>query len=348
MGTEQLQGDDVGAAADVFALGLVLIECLSGDRAFTGTLSEVAANRTLRDPEIPANLNRRWATLLRSMTARDPALRVTASSVALQLSEWRGPSTNHAGAGSILGAGGPTTAVLTDPAYGATEQVGTSDPTLAATRVADLDVHRSNGPALTSAWQSGKGRALVAAAALIVALLVGLGLGGALFGSGLTKASSSDRRLHTTAVSHSTKHRSSPTTTTTSAPHVQVPSVATAAGSLMTNLATGAGSGNVSPQAGQQLVSQLEALVFSPSTGPSNQQVQQFDQLAQTFDQDVANGQITGSSTVSSLTSSVDALAAALGTSVPAPTTSAPAAPPKGPTSTNHQGKGNGKGNGNG
>lgn len=104
----------------------------------------------------------------------------------------------------------------------------------------------------------------------------------------------------------------------------------------------GATAGDVSPHAGQQLVGQVQALSFSQEGGPPNQQIGQFDQLVQSFDQDVANGQITGNQTVSSLTRSIDALAAALGTSVPSATTPLPLAPPKGKKAHADRGKGKG------
>jgi serine/threonine protein kinase len=42
---EQVRGEQVGASADVYALGLVLLECCSGARAFPGTGIEAAMAR---------------------------------------------------------------------------------------------------------------------------------------------------------------------------------------------------------------------------------------------------------------------------------------------------------------
>lgn len=77
---EQLDGDVVGPAADVFALGLVLHQCLTGERPFgEGTWPEVAARRLTTElpplqrahPRIPAPL----AAAVTRATRRDPSER---------------------------------------------------------------------------------------------------------------------------------------------------------------------------------------------------------------------------------------------------------------------------------
>src|SRR5262245_28140889 len=75
---EQLGGGEVGPATDVYSLGLVLIECLTGRRAFDGPPAEAAAARLSRDPEIPAGIPGSWPVILRAMTARDPRARPSA------------------------------------------------------------------------------------------------------------------------------------------------------------------------------------------------------------------------------------------------------------------------------
>ena len=57
---EQVLGAVIGPPADVYALGLVLIECLSGRRAFEGTASEITAARLQRDPAIPGGIDASW------------------------------------------------------------------------------------------------------------------------------------------------------------------------------------------------------------------------------------------------------------------------------------------------
>src|SRR3954452_12230461 len=79
---EQVAGEPVGAPTDIYALGIVLIECLTGRRPFEGTAMEVALARINRSPEIPASLPTSWQTLLEAMTRRDPAQRPRAAAVA--------------------------------------------------------------------------------------------------------------------------------------------------------------------------------------------------------------------------------------------------------------------------
>lgn len=79
---EQAVGGAVGPASDVYSLGLVLLEALTGERAFPGSGIESAAARLARDPILPARLAPAWTDLLRGMTAREPDARLTAREAA--------------------------------------------------------------------------------------------------------------------------------------------------------------------------------------------------------------------------------------------------------------------------
>jgi serine/threonine protein kinase len=83
---EQVESGTIGYAGDVYALGLVLLEALTGVRAYHGTLLEQALARLWRQPEIPVSLGPGWAGLLAAMTARDPAQRPAPRRVAETLS----------------------------------------------------------------------------------------------------------------------------------------------------------------------------------------------------------------------------------------------------------------------
>ncbi|HEX5089047.1 MAG TPA: protein kinase [Nocardioides sp.] len=82
---EQVAGEPVTTAVDVYSLGLVLLESLTGGRAYAGTSVEVALARLHRAPAIPATLPAPWRELLTAMTARDPGDRPTAAQVVARL-----------------------------------------------------------------------------------------------------------------------------------------------------------------------------------------------------------------------------------------------------------------------
>jgi hypothetical protein len=84
---EQARGDEPGPASDIYALGLIMIECLTGERPFGGTAAESVGARLLRDPTIPEGLPDDWAALIREMTARDAAARPDAVAVAIRARE---------------------------------------------------------------------------------------------------------------------------------------------------------------------------------------------------------------------------------------------------------------------
>ncbi len=103
---EQVTGDELTQAVDVYALGLVLLESVTGVKAYTGSVVEAAMARLSRPPHVPSELPGRLRDLVRAMTATDPRLRPSAGQVADELAhvarEERGagvlvPSTGLAG-----------------------------------------------------------------------------------------------------------------------------------------------------------------------------------------------------------------------------------------------------------
>ena len=79
---EQARGAEVGPATDIYALGLVLLEALTGQRTFPGTGMDAVIARLDAPPPIPAGLVEPWPELLRAMTLTDPQQRPTAAEVA--------------------------------------------------------------------------------------------------------------------------------------------------------------------------------------------------------------------------------------------------------------------------
>jgi predicted ATPase len=101
MSPEQARGEQAGSAADVFALGLVLYELVTGAHPFAresslATLHAVASE----SPRSPASLNpsllEAFDRLIMRMLERDPLLRPTANEVAVELANLEH---GHAGRG---------------------------------------------------------------------------------------------------------------------------------------------------------------------------------------------------------------------------------------------------------
>ncbi len=342
---EQVQGGDVGREVDVYALGLVLVECLTGRRAFEGTPAELTAARLHRAPDLPPGLEPRLSGLLSAMTARDPGDRPTAAEVvdALGTARHRGGSGTLA-AGAALGGAALGVAALGDA------------PTVADaggdTVVADPSSAAGNGA------HPRRVRALVLAGLLLaggLAAALAEELPGAHPTTGrrgtLTGSTGPARRARTTVTSTTTPPTTTttttpPTTTTTTTTTTTPVSALVSAETRFTSiLASGVTAGSVAPQAAHQLDAELSGIGAASGpggTGASGGAVPAFDQLVGTFYTDVAGGTITGGSIVTSLVRSLAALASALGTSVPPPSAYA------GPGAPGPGGPGNGNGNGNG
>lgn len=79
---EQVQGDRVGPPADVYALGLVLLEAVTGRLEYPGDSWEAAAERLSTPPVVPDDLPRPLRRALLAMTETDPRRRPTAAQAA--------------------------------------------------------------------------------------------------------------------------------------------------------------------------------------------------------------------------------------------------------------------------
>ncbi len=146
---EQVRGEWVGPEADVYALGLVLLESLTGRREYPGALVESATARLHRPPGIPTGLPFALDTALRAMTALDQFDRPAAADVATMLAA--GPSRRSrrragahrrarpvspriAGAATILAVAAVVTAAALPPVEHAVPSVTPHDPVGPETR----------------------------------------------------------------------------------------------------------------------------------------------------------------------------------------------------------------------
>ena len=88
---EQARGAEVGPPADIYALGLVLLEALTGERTFPGPAMTAVLARLDGPPPIPDELPEPWQAVLAAMTATEPADRPSAAQVASALSAGAAP-----------------------------------------------------------------------------------------------------------------------------------------------------------------------------------------------------------------------------------------------------------------
>ncbi|MGW9627509.1 protein kinase domain-containing protein [Microbacterium sp. NPDC055521] len=87
MAPEQVRADPITPAADIYSLGLVLLESLTGEPAFPRTRDvQTALARLVSEPSIPDQLGTEWVHLLRRMTHSEPDQRPTAAEVVHEVS----------------------------------------------------------------------------------------------------------------------------------------------------------------------------------------------------------------------------------------------------------------------
>jgi len=130
---EQARGAAPGAPADVYSLGLVALEALTGVRAFEGTMVESISARLVNDPPIPATVGPAWTALISRMTDRRPEARPTALEVVeLARSIERDV---YAAAAGVPAATLPLDGDVTQPVEGVTQPLADARPVEEPTRV---------------------------------------------------------------------------------------------------------------------------------------------------------------------------------------------------------------------
>jgi eukaryotic-like serine/threonine-protein kinase len=82
---EQVGYGEIGPAADVYSLGLVLLECMTGQIEYPGDSAEVAMARLVHPPKVPATWGRDWRAVITAMTATEPCARPDAKACAAML-----------------------------------------------------------------------------------------------------------------------------------------------------------------------------------------------------------------------------------------------------------------------
>ena len=336
MAPEQLEHHEVGAPADIYALGIVLLESLTGRRAFEGTPAEVAARRFHADPELPAGLSAPWRLLLTGMTARDSAKRPSAEEVASMLSA---PAFSSAATvpapGRASGATVPATALAAAAAAAAVagnDSPGTSAPGAAPGADAARTVLRGREPTRVlpppgtlpgdhrAAIERHAGRAR-RYGALGLAALAGFALAGglalALTGSGSASSRKPALSKGPSATVARSQHASNPLPTTTTTTTAPPPTPASAVGALSAEIESDTADGAMQPSLAKSLLSDLAAAVADAASGRPNSADQYLQAMDNSIVRAVQDGSLTQSAATSTLEADIAMLASTLGLAAP-------------------------------
>jgi serine/threonine protein kinase len=92
MAPEQIRAGEIGPAADVYSMGVVMYEALTGDSLYAGTSSEVMIKH-LVDPIPVMTVHNGMETVIEKCLAKKPEDRLTIPQLLSLLSEWAGDQT---------------------------------------------------------------------------------------------------------------------------------------------------------------------------------------------------------------------------------------------------------------
>ena len=316
MAPEQLENHAVGPSADVFSLGIVLLECLTGERVYAGTPSEVLARRMAGPVTLPDDLPVPWRLLLTGMLASNPEERLSALDVSTMLAApaFRSPwvrSTPSSDMTTIVGDAGKSRG-------GQDGATSITPPRVApsATRSAPASPNRTRNTTLI-------------AALVVVVILGGVGLAFAL--------GSKPKVVTTTTIAPTTTVP--PTTTTT------LPSLSHSLAKMVNDVVAGQSAHDLGPQVAQSISSGAQQAVTDFNAGNAQAAAGDLQGVATAIANGVANGYVTptyGALLQADLKTiaNVMGLSAAANPSTSTTTTST--------TTTFTVGHGNGNGNGNG
>ena len=182
---EQLAGEEVGPPADIYALGLIGYEMLTGAVPLSGrTLTELLANRMMRDAPDVRSFGRPvpddMVVLLRACLDRRPAGRPAADAFARALGgDANATRTIVSASGASIPPSGPTpisaslilgqTAVAPPPQASPSNPLGTGDPPRPISQ--SVEASRAAAPPSRAIWWVLGALVLAGAAATIAALV---------------------------------------------------------------------------------------------------------------------------------------------------------------------------------
>ena len=324
---EQARGDPVTGAADIYALGVVLYELLTGQTPFSAdTLPELLLKReqgAITPPsELAAGIPPRLEAVVMRCLALAPEYRP--ASAALLAEELAG-SIDEPVTEQLPKASGLRATEIT-PANAATVQL----------------LHAA--PALTGRLHWVRRGRLVAAGLVATLLMLALILAVAYSDPGdkkkLAGTTTQIKPGTPTAASTSATRPATTTATTTTTP--ASPPVALAV--LIRDIASGESAGTVDPGSGQAIANQAEQAMTDEAKGNPNQAANDLQQAAMQIANSLQNGKTTSAESTQ-LQSDLTSFATTLGLSAAA---TPPSQPAPNPGDSNPPAHGHGHGNGNG
>jgi eukaryotic-like serine/threonine-protein kinase len=323
MAPEQLENNLVEPSADIWSLGMVLLECLIGRRIYEGSASEVLARRLAGPVPLPADLPVSWKLLLSGMLDHRPDQRLTGAEAGALM---RSSAFQSPWAPSPVSPDSTTSTQLDLTSLAAsatsTETLGGQTTIVSPVVLAAHAPHR-RPPARRGAFAGVRWRS-PRVAAIAAVLVLGLVLGLVLSGGGPPSRGINDPSAPTTTAA--------PTTTTT------VFRAPRALGTLVQDVATGVSSGTIDAPDGQNITNQAEQAITDIAAGNAAKAATDLQNASTVLVNGTQNGTIT-SGEAAVLGRDLTSLAAALGISV---TTTQPPPPPG-----HGHGHGDGLGNGN-
>jgi hypothetical protein len=338
MAPEQLEDHEVGPSADIWSLGMVLLECLIGRRVYEGTTSEIIARRLSGPVPLPADLPVPWKLVLGGMLDNRPDQRLSGAQVTALLSTsavsdpWV-PSASPSAA-TVPAVAVPAAAEAAEAAAASTSADMPATAAMAINTSGDTRITPPPPPppvdeAALAARRRRRWMATVAGIAIVCAVL-GLGLA-RVFGS--NGPSAAETGSSTTTTAHTTT-TSAPTTTTTTAP-----TAPTELAALVTDVVSGMDAGTISQGVGQNIESQAQQAVTDEASGKSPQAANDLQQAATAIATGLQQGAIPASE-AATLQSALTTLADTLGLPAAATATTAPPGPAGGPGGGGHPKKG--------
>ncbi|HVA71144.1 MAG TPA: serine/threonine-protein kinase [Acidimicrobiales bacterium] len=312
MAPEQLEGGQVGPSADIWSLGIVLLECLTGRRVYQGSPSEIVASRMAGPVPVPKDLPVPWKLVLGGMLDFRPEQRLSGAQVATLLSTsvfatpWRASNSDET---ERLSAVSPEDLTVLMPGVGAALTPSGDDTVIdTPSRGATTAPRHLGTRRLRPAWLM-SGAVIAAAAAVALIFLLG----------------SNPSKPPTTTLA---------STTTTSSTII---SSSSALARLVSDLASAQAAGAIDPASQQSISQDANQALIDQGAGNLTRAENDLQRAANVLANAIQGGQISLSEGAI-LQRDLSALAASLGVAAPSATTT--------PTSPGNPGPGHGKGKG--